>query len=64
MRWTFQILKATLDDGSPLPPWLHLDERDVEFWGVPEEGDRGLVKVRMTVNDDVVGEFAVEVVGR
>jgi hypothetical protein len=47
----------------PLPSWLHFE--DMELWGVPAEGDRGVWDVRIVERrkgaEKVVGRFALEV---
>ena len=53
------------DDGptTPLPSWLHFE--DMELWGVPADGDRGVWDVRIVERrkggEKVVGRFALEV---
>ena len=50
-----------------LPSWLHFE--DMELWGAPEEGDRGVWDVRVVervtnvtgMGERVVGRFALEV---
>ena len=46
-----------------MPSWLHFE--DMELWGVPAEGDRGVWDVRIVERrkggEKVVGRFALEV---
>ena len=51
------------EESGELPGWLHFE--DMELWGVPGEGDRGIWDVRILERrsgvEKVVGRFALEV---
>jgi len=46
------VLQATLADGQPLPPWLHLDPVTGTLDGEPPAGFHGTLALHLTVLDD------------
>jgi hypothetical protein len=42
---------ATLDNGDPLPGWLHLDPATRTFSGDPDAADEGPHNIKVTAND-------------
>jgi Ca2+-binding RTX toxin-like protein len=45
------IYSATLGDGSALPSWLSFDPATRTFSGTPENGDVGIISVKVTASD-------------
>ncbi|ATN32507.1 hypothetical protein ACO34A_01620 [Rhizobium sp. ACO-34A] len=44
-------LSAGMTDGSPLPSWLEFDPVSRAFSGIPDDGDVGIISVRVTATD-------------
>jgi hypothetical protein len=47
------FLTALLEDGSPLPPWLHFDPRTGIFAGSPPEGFQDTLTIRLEAADSI-----------
>jgi uncharacterized protein with PIN domain len=56
---------ATLDNGDPLPTWLHFDTATGTFSGTPANGDVGTISVKVTATDSshaaVSDTFAISI---
>ena len=44
-------IKATLEDGSPLPKWLKFDATSGTFSGTPPAGEKGKLDIKVTARD-------------
>ncbi len=44
-------LEASLADGSDLPAWLHFDAVTNTFTGTPENGDVGVISIKLSATD-------------
>ncbi|MEQ9143979.1 MAG: putative Ig domain-containing protein [Parvibaculaceae bacterium] len=57
---------ASLQDGSALPAWLSFNATTLEFSGTPENGDVGILSLRVTATDingaTAIADFALTVV--
>ena len=47
------LFSATLADGSPLPSWLGFDSQTQTLHGIPQNGDVGMLAIRMTAIDSL-----------
>ncbi|WP_323816562.1 putative Ig domain-containing protein, partial [Cellvibrio sp. NN19] len=52
------IFTAALASGSGLPPWLQFNQATRTFSGVPDDGDVGVLDIRVTVSDGNGGSIS------
>jgi hypothetical protein len=53
-------IKATLEDGSPLPKWLKFDATSGTFSGTPPAGEKGKLDIKVTARDKSGTEATVK----
>ena len=46
------VYTAQLAGGGNLPPWLNFDAANRTFWGMPDNGDVGVITIEVTATDD------------
>lgn len=54
----FLSISAQLDNGFPLPAWLHFDSNSTFFYGQPAFSDVGIYPIIMTADDRIGGQVS------